>query len=134
MKTVVKTLAAISICLIATSPAYAGHSKGRLIDRMERQQERIENGIESGKLTRREAKRLKKQQHRIRRLAHEFREDGRLSKDERRIITAKLDKASKRIWKFKHNNSYRHSTRYRNYSWNGYYDHDYKWPRYGLAW
>lgn len=132
MKIITKTLVAISICLIASAPTYAGHGKSRLLDRFERQHERIQNGIASGQLTRGEAKKLKKQQRGIRRLTREFREDGRLNKNERRILTAKLDKASNRIWKFKHNNHYRHSTRHRYSSSNKYSDHNYRWPHYGM--
>lgn len=109
MKTLTKTLLAASFCLIATVPAYAGHghsyghSNDRLVDRMERQHERIEDGIESSELTRKEAKILKKQQRRIRRLAREYREDGWLSKKERRLLRHKLDRSSQQIREFKHN-------------------------------
>ena len=105
MKTLTITLLAASFGLIATVPAYAGHghSYDRLYDRMERQQERIEHGIDSRELTRKEAKILKKQQRRIRRLAREFREDGWLSKRERRILRRKLDRASEQIRELKHN-------------------------------
>ncbi|MEN8179924.1 MAG: hypothetical protein ABFS39_15090 [Pseudomonadota bacterium] len=105
MKTLTKTIIAASFCLVATVPAYAGHGhfNDRLIDRMERQHERIEDGIQSRELTRKETKILKRQQRRIRRLVREFREDGWLSKKERRILRNKFDRASFKIREFKHN-------------------------------
>ena len=125
MKTLTKAFIATSLCLITAVPAYAGHGHGqkneRLIDRIERQQQRIEHGIENHELTRREAKVLRKEQRQIRRLFREFREDKRLSKKERRILNKKLDRASNRIWEFKHNEYARnrgHSDRY-GYEWDG---------------
>lgn len=122
MKMLTKAVLATSLCLIVAVPAQAGygHNGGRIFDRMERQQARIEHGIENGELTRKEVKKLKKQQRRIRHLAREFRDDGRLSKKERRILHNKLDKASSRIREFKHNEDvrYREHLGHYGYSWN----------------
>ena len=105
MKTLTKTLLAATFGLIATAPVYAGHAhnQDRLFERLERQQNRIEQGIESRELTRKEAKILKKQHRRLHRLVREFREDGRLSKRERKIMHRQLTKASRQIKEFKHN-------------------------------
>ncbi len=113
MQTLTKALLAASFCLIASVPVYAGHghrqdenhgySHARLYDRMLRQYDRIEDGIESRELTRKEAKTLRRQQRQIRQLAREFRGDGWLSKKERRILKRKLDKSSQQIREFKHN-------------------------------
>ncbi|MDJ0808104.1 MAG: hypothetical protein QNJ78_14880 [Gammaproteobacteria bacterium] len=105
MKTLNKALVAASFCLIATVPAFAdhGHFNDRLFDRLERQHERIEDGIWSRELTRKEVKILKKQQRRIRQLFRVYRDDGRLSKRERRILRNKLDRASLKIMELKHN-------------------------------
>jgi len=114
MKIIAKTLLASSLCIFMAVPAHAGsrHHDGRLMDRMERQHERIESGVESGALNRKEARKLKKQQHKTRSMARQFREDGVLSKEERRILNRRLDKRSDRIWEFKHNDRYRHTDRY----------------------
>ena len=114
MKTFAKTLLASSLCMLMAVPAHAGryHDDDRLMDRMERQHERIENGIESGALTRKEARKLKKQQHKTRKMAKKFREDGSLTKKERRALNSQLDKRSDRIWEFKHNDRDRHTDRY----------------------
>jgi hypothetical protein len=105
MKTLTKTILAVTFGLLATAPVYAGHghSQDRVSERMERQQHRIEQGIESRELTPKEAKILKKQHRRLHRLVREFREDGRLSKRERRILQRKLDKSSRQIKELKHN-------------------------------
>ncbi len=117
MKTLTKTFIAASFCLIATVPAYAGHGQAndRLFDRMERQQERIEDGIQSRELTRKEAKTLKQQQRHIRQLVRVYREDGRLSKKERRILKNKLDRASYTIRELKHNDLNRYVQLHRRY-------------------
>ena len=85
MKTLTKAFFATSLCLVTAVPVYAGHYERNdgFRDRMQRQQSRIEQGIDSGELTRQEAKELKKFQRRIPHLAREFREDGYLSKRER---------------------------------------------------
>lgn len=104
-----KNLFVAALCLCAAAPAFAGHRHERLHDRLDRQHIRIERGIESGELTRREARKLMKQQRRIHRLAREFYADDHLGKRERRILTQKLDRASDRIHALKHNDEYRHA-------------------------
>ena len=119
MKTLTKSILAATFCLVATVPVYAGHghNQGREFSsqRMDRQQQRIENGILSGELTRKEAKILKKQQRRIHRMAREFREDGRLSAREHRILENRLDRASHLIRELKHNDLTRYSGRHERY-------------------
>jgi len=117
MKTLTKTLLAGAFCLTASVPVYAGHGQHNagLFDRMERQQERIEDGVQSRELTRKEAKILHKQQRRIRQLVRLYREDGRLSKKERRILENKLDRASYTIRELKHNDLNRYVRLHRRY-------------------
>jgi len=119
------TMMIAALVLFAAAPVFAGHGhnhgneygheyayedgRGRIHKRLKRQRARIEHGIEIGELTRWEARKLMKQQRRIRRLAHEFREDGYLTREERRTLQQKLDRASDRIWRFKHNDHYRYS-------------------------
>jgi len=91
-------------------PAHAGrnHDDGRLVDRIERQHERIKSGFESGELTLKEVKVLKKQKRNTHSMARIFNEDGVLSKKERLILNRQLNKRSERIWEFKHNDNDRH--------------------------
>ena len=114
MKIIAKTLLTASLCMLAAVPAHAGryHDDSRLMDRMERQHERIQSGIESGALTRKEAGKLKKQQRKNRSMVRKFREDDVLSRKERRILGRRLDKTSDRIREYRHNDSYRHTDRY----------------------
>ena len=96
----------------AAVPAFAGHSHHGVWDRLDRQSTRIESGIDAGDLTRREAKELRKEHRKIKRMARKFREDGYLSKRERRVLRHRLDDASAHIWELRHNGDYRY-TRHR---------------------
>lgn len=99
--------------LVALLPATAAMARGgdwnKFDHRLDRQDMRIENGIESGELTRKEARRLRKQQRRIARLKRDFRRDGHLTRKERRTLKNELSRASKRIYRLKHNDRYRKS-------------------------
>lgn len=107
-----------TLCLFTAVPAFAGH--GWILDRLDRQHTRIERGIDSGELTRREARRLKKQQRRIHRLARELSANEQVSRRERRILTEKLNRASDRIYELKHNDAYRRSGGGHGYRYHGY--------------
>ena len=92
--------------------AYGHHNqqhraKFTINERQQRQLKRIRAGVESGALLRDEAKRLRRQQRRIAELEADFRADGRFTKQERATIQAKLDHASERIYRLKHNDYYR---------------------------
>ena len=87
--------------------------------RLDRQWRRIEQGMRSGELTRKEAKRLKKRHRKLAKLQRVFLDDGRLSRKERRELTDRLDAASNRIYRLKHNDHRRvESSCYHDY------DHD----------
>lgn len=77
--------------------------KANINQRQVKQAKRIKQGVRSGELVKAEAKKLREQQRRIARLEANFRADGHLSKKERKIIQAKLDNASERIYALKHN-------------------------------
>jgi hypothetical protein len=136
MKSVAQSVFVTSLCLLTAVPAYAGHfpREDRVIDRMERQMARIEHGIHSNELTRKEAKKLRKQQRRIRHLAMEFREDGMLSRKERRILNNKLDRASTRIWTLKHNEHKRHEEPRQRYGIHWHDDDDWIRNRHACKW
>jgi septal ring factor EnvC (AmiA/AmiB activator) len=120
MKTLTKAFLASSILLVTAVPAYADHNErnGGILDRMERQHSRIEQGVDTGRLTRKEAKELKKNLHRSRHLFRDFSEDGYLSKKERRTLDRHLDRVSERIWELKHNKRSRHSKPDHRYGYN----------------
>lgn len=107
----------VSALLVAPNLAFSHENGTRVHDRLQRQQQRIERGVENGALTRQEAKKLKKEQRKIRKLARNFRSDGKLSRTEKAKLHKKLDRAGKRIWKLKHNDRvrnhrYQHSYAY----------------------
>ena len=106
------------LAMPAIAHDYHNHNRfeNRFEQRLDRQHARIKQGVRSGELTRKEAKLLRRQQRGIRQLLREFRDDGWLSKKERRILTKKLDRASRRIWEYKHNEFTRHRHRY-GYGW-----------------
>ncbi|MCB1876805.1 MAG: hypothetical protein KDH88_12600 [Chromatiales bacterium] len=104
MKRTIALLSIIGLGLSLSAPVFAAkHHESRVDVRQERQWDRIEQGRESGELTRREFRRLKKEQRQIALLERTFLEDGRLSRLERRLLKAKQDEASKNIFRLKHN-------------------------------
>ena len=110
MKTMTKAFFATTLCMLIAVPAYAGHSdwEHEFRERMHRQHDRIEQGVDSRELTRKEAKVLEREYLGIRTLARDFREDGRLSRRERHRLDNELDRLSSLIKEYKHNNLERH--------------------------
>jgi septal ring factor EnvC (AmiA/AmiB activator) len=109
MKTLGKTLIALSLSLMAAAPAFASHGGDqgmkheRISERQERQRHRIDQGVKRHQLTRKEVKQLKRQQRDIRYLVRVFGKDGRLTKRERRILNRELDSSSWQIRQLRHN-------------------------------
>ncbi len=134
MKLLTKVTIATLITGMSLTPAlvFAHGQGGHFHQRLERQQYRIEKGIDSGALTRKEAKKLRRQHRKIRKMARHFREDGVVTKAERHKIRNKLDRTSDRIWAFKHNDDrYRRGDRHHRYSYHDNGHDDYEKPRHG---
>ena len=73
------------------------------VDRREhREQQRIRQGVRSGELTRREARGLEREQARIRGYEWYAKSDGHVSLAERRRLDHMLDRASRDIYRQKH--------------------------------
>ena len=73
------------------------------IDRLERSaQKRIRQGIRSGELTRQEIRRLEKEQARIRVKEARAKLDGTVTRQERRHLFRNLNRASRDIYRQKH--------------------------------
>jgi hypothetical protein len=70
--------------------------------RQEIQQQRIEKGIQSGQLTKKEAARLQKQQQKIEADEQKALADGKVTKQERRKLQREQDRASRQISRQKH--------------------------------
>lgn len=85
------------------SMAHYYSTQDRVDKRQCQQQQRIAQGIESGRLTPREWAKLDRQQDNIARLESRFKSDGWLSRKEKRILNKKLNAANQRIYRLKHN-------------------------------
>ena len=70
--------------------------------RQHREQQRIRQGIRSGELTRFEARRLATEQARIRAFERYARRDGYISPRERARLDRGMDRASRHIYRQKH--------------------------------
>lgn len=82
----------------------AGHHKHGVNQRQRRQDRRIDGGVFSGELTRREFLRLEKEQYQIEREEARARRDGVLTPRERAELQRELNQASRHIYRAKHNN------------------------------
>jgi len=102
-----KTLMVVPLACLISMPVFA-HSYGyegysRFDKRAERQHSRIRQGVKSGELTRKEAGKLRGQQKKIARMERRFKSDGDFTRHERKKLERHQDKASKRIYRLKHN-------------------------------
>lgn len=93
--------------LIAFAPALAFAQEGNVntprIDRRQVNQEhRIDQGIEHGGLTGREARRLQAEQNRIDRVENRARADGTVTRRERVHLTRMQNRASRDIYRQRH--------------------------------
>jgi hypothetical protein len=70
--------------------------------RQQNQRERIQQGVKSGELTRREAARLREQEARIRAAERRAKRDGEVTAAERARLERELRRASENIRKQKH--------------------------------
>jgi hypothetical protein len=91
--------ALIVMTFISSGNAYAGREGDRQI----RQQERIAGGVKSGELTPGETARVETQQAHIQHVKKEMKEDGNLSLRERARLNKMQDRASRNIFRKKHN-------------------------------
>ncbi len=81
----------------------AGPAATPRVDQRQAQQERrIDQGVASGQLTRREAGRLEAQQARINRAEGRAKADGKVTAGERRHLTRMQNRASRHIKREKH--------------------------------
>lgn len=99
------TIVALAIALLPglalaqTTPAPTPSDKAgaRIDQRQANQQKRIDEGVKSGDLTKRETERLQKNQERIQKMEDKARADGKVTKQEARRIEHAQDRQSKAI-------------------------------------
>ena len=97
MKRLVNVLFSGALLLALCAVSFAG-----INGRQHRAQSRIRQGIRSGELTRLEARRLETGQARIRAYERYARRDGYISPRERARIDRGMDRASRHIYRQKH--------------------------------
>ena len=108
--TMMSLAAAMSVMLAgvalaqSAAPAPAATSTPRIDQRRENQQDRIQQGVKSGQLTRHEARTLRRGQRRIARMEQRAKADGQVSPQERHRITVAQNQQSRKIYRLKHNN------------------------------
>jgi Skp family chaperone for outer membrane proteins len=104
MKTV--KIAAIVLASLFAIPAFAQNTNTPNVDKREaNQQGRIANGINSGALTAKEAGNLEKREAKIATDEQAAKADGKVTKAERAKLQHEENKASRKIYKKKHNAS-----------------------------
>ena len=86
----------------------AGRSTPRIDHRQATQQHRIDHGVASGELTRKEAARLQREQARIQKAEDHALADGRLTQNERVRIEKMQDRASAHISRQAHDSQHAH--------------------------
>ena len=91
------------ICIMAGGGALAGTDDPVIQQREMNQEQRIQQGINSGQLTPREAGRLEAQQTRIQQQESRMKADGQLTNRERARLTREQNRASRNIYRKKHN-------------------------------
>ena len=109
-RTVSLTLAAAAAALSlgAATPALADNYYEQIIDRrQDRQEDRIDQGIRSGELNRREAARLERGQAHVNRMENRALADGHISRAEFRRIEGAQNNQSHRIYQQKHDRQHR---------------------------
>lgn len=99
----IKTIAAALLVSALTLPALAQTASTPRIDqRQANQQQRIDQGAQSGALTDKEAARLEKGQAHVQKMEDKAAADGRVTMRERARIEHAQDQQSKRIYRQKH--------------------------------
>lgn len=89
--------------LVASGGVVAETPESPLVDkRQENQEHRIQQGVESGSLTKKEAVVLKRGQKRVAKMEERAKADGKLTKKERARLHQAQNQQSRRIFKEKH--------------------------------
>ena len=115
------TILTLGVGIILVNQAKAGV----VDDRRHNQKLRIRHGVITGELTRGEARVLKKEQRRIHRKLKKAWADGQMSRREWRRIERMQNRASRHIYRLKHNSNFRHRASFHRYQ----QKHDHR-PRY----
>jgi hypothetical protein len=96
-----KLIAAAAVAAAFAAPAFA-QTTGSTVQRDVNQQQRIEQGLQSGQLTTREAAKLEGEEARVDRMQSRALSDGKLSPEERARLDRAQNQASRDIYREKH--------------------------------
>ncbi len=96
-------IAGILVTLVSAPQVIAGTNTPRVDQRQENQGRRIDQGVESGRLTQGEAQRLETQQNSIENAETKAKADGVVTRAERVRLSHRQNKASRNIYRKKHN-------------------------------
>jgi hypothetical protein len=94
--------AAFSETAFAQQSGSAGKKTLRIDARERHEQKRIKQGLRSGELTRREARKLEAEQRKIKADEAPAKSDGKVTKKERKQLHKELNRASRHIYREKH--------------------------------
>ena len=100
--TLSKTAASFVVGAALAVPAFAQNTAD-VVQRNVNQQERIEQGLQSGQLTTKEASKLEKGEARIEKMEQRADADGKMTDAEKRRIEQAQNKESQQIYQDKHN-------------------------------
>lgn len=98
----IKTLLAAVLVVAAAAPSFAQETP-RIDRRQENQQARIDQGVQSGKLTNAEAKHMQANQKRIDAAESRAKADGTVTPQERRHVKRMQNRTDRKIARKKHN-------------------------------
>lgn len=101
-----KIVVAIALICISLVGVMA-QSTPKVDERQQRQQKRIDEGVKSGELTKKEAVKAEKRQNQIANQEAEAKADGKVTRKERRKLHRAQNRASKKIYEQKHDSEQR---------------------------
>lgn len=102
MKKALASAVAAAFILGMAGMSFAATNTPVADQRQVNQQQRIDQGVQSGQLTQKETDRLNAQQQRIADRETKMKSDGKMTKKERTRLQRQQDRASKNIYKQKH--------------------------------
>ncbi|HYC44196.1 MAG TPA: hypothetical protein VED01_01810 [Burkholderiales bacterium] len=94
--------AAVALIILPGLALAQTGSTPRVDKRQDRQQQRIDKGVQSGALNEKEAARLQKGQQRVQKMEDKAMADGKMTKKERARIEHAQDRQNKKIARQKH--------------------------------
>ena len=95
-------LAAVAIAAFVVPEFALAQSTPRIDKRQEKQDARIDKGVEKGQLNQKEAARLEKGQQHVQKMENKALSDGKMTTQEKRRIEHAQDAQSKRIARQRH--------------------------------